>query len=393
MTDGLQPPPPEDQLDFLQKLQRILEEGQFVASYKFALLHALADLAVLHGRDTGDALVLGTDMIAERFVELYWAQARPFPGRTGSAVPRQNIGRQAAILSFVETFQRKHGPRLGEARRTVSTWRTLVRKVQRKVEEMPLWKLQVVGRAPVEFLYPNKGKGDHVFLLPGVAFCLRRFHALVVELARSGWVRYVRANNNDLLGNATELEEFLFGAERSSLAAYPPILGDFQNGRCFYCRAALRSIAEVDHFIPWVLYPTDLGHNFVLACRACNGDKQDRLAACSHLRSWSMRNRDLGAALTDAFRQAGLPFNLAAMRRIAFWAYGRLEASGGLCWQGDVPKPKRMVNLAPEWRQILEEAELQSPAGATAGTVSFQRATPKLESRRRSTSPGSSQPP
>ena len=357
MSEGLQPPSAEDQLHFLQKLQRILEEGQFVASYKFALLHALADLAVLHGRDTGDALALTTHEIAERFVELYWAQTRPFPGRTASAILRQNIGRQAAIVSAVETFQQKHGPKLGEARQTGPSWCTLVRRVRRVVVDMPLWKLQVVGRAPLEFLYRNEGKGDEVFLLPGVAFCLRRFHGLVVELARSGWVRYVRANNSGLLGNATELEEFLFGAERASLAAYHRILVDPQKGRCFYCRGPLGSGAEVDHFIPWALYPADLGHNFVLACRACNGDKRDRLAAFPHLANWSVRNEELGLALADGFRRAGLPFNLAAMQRIASWAYARLEASGGLCWQGDLPRAERMVNLAPEWRRVLGEVE------------------------------------
>jgi hypothetical protein len=357
MSEGLPPPAPGAQLEFLQNVQRILEEGQFVASYKFALLNALADLAVLHGQDTGDELALGTDKIAERFVELYWVQARPFPGRARSAVLRQNLGRQAAILSLVETFQQGHGSRLGAGLRTAPSWRTLVRKVRRVVEVMPLWKLQIVGRTPLEFLYRNEGKGDRIFLLPGVAFCLRRFHGLVVELARSGWVRYVRAINSDLLGDAAELEDFLFGAERTSLVAYRQILIGPQRGRCFYCRGPLGSAVEVDHFIPWALYPTNLGHNFVLACPTCNGDKRDRLAAYSHLEGWSVRNEELGPVLTDGFRAAGFPFDLAAMRQIASWAYARLEASGGLCWQGDLPKSERMVSLAPDWRRLLAEVK------------------------------------
>jgi hypothetical protein len=39
------PPTETDQLQFLKNIQRLLNEGSFVASYKFALLHALADLA------------------------------------------------------------------------------------------------------------------------------------------------------------------------------------------------------------------------------------------------------------------------------------------------------------------------------------------------------------
>jgi hypothetical protein len=40
-------PNPDEQVLFLRSIQRLLAEGLFVASYKFALVHALADLAVL----------------------------------------------------------------------------------------------------------------------------------------------------------------------------------------------------------------------------------------------------------------------------------------------------------------------------------------------------------
>jgi len=43
------------QIDFLVNLQRLLDEGQFVASYKFALLLALADLSVEQGDNSGGA--------------------------------------------------------------------------------------------------------------------------------------------------------------------------------------------------------------------------------------------------------------------------------------------------------------------------------------------------
>lgn len=71
------PPTPEEQVLFLRNIQRLLAEGQFVASYKFALLLALADLAVLKGDDSGAPLPLSTRDIAEKFIELYWQQCRP----------------------------------------------------------------------------------------------------------------------------------------------------------------------------------------------------------------------------------------------------------------------------------------------------------------------------
>ena len=47
------PPTPEQQLRFLRQFQRLLDEGSFVATYKFALLHAIVDLGVAKGDDSG----------------------------------------------------------------------------------------------------------------------------------------------------------------------------------------------------------------------------------------------------------------------------------------------------------------------------------------------------
>ena len=60
-------PTDADQLAFLARVQKILDEGQFVATYKFALLIALIEIAVERGRDTGDALDVPLDWIAEKF--------------------------------------------------------------------------------------------------------------------------------------------------------------------------------------------------------------------------------------------------------------------------------------------------------------------------------------
>src|SRR5438309_11265397 len=96
-------PTPEKQVHFLLNIQRLLAEGLFVASYKFALVQALADLAVLKGEDSGAPLELATRDIAAKFVELYWRQSRPLPvGDAASGlVLEQNNGRQAAIISQI----------------------------------------------------------------------------------------------------------------------------------------------------------------------------------------------------------------------------------------------------------------------------------------------------
>src|SRR5262245_19779935 len=96
-------PTPEEQVQFLRNIQRLLAEGLFVASYKFALVHALADLAVLKGDDSGAPLDIDTKDIAAKFVELYWQQCRPFQigGQPSGLILQQNTGRQAAIISQI----------------------------------------------------------------------------------------------------------------------------------------------------------------------------------------------------------------------------------------------------------------------------------------------------
>jgi len=49
-------PEPEEQVQFLFKLQRLLSEGTFTATYKYALLLSLADLAVERGNDDTEVL-------------------------------------------------------------------------------------------------------------------------------------------------------------------------------------------------------------------------------------------------------------------------------------------------------------------------------------------------
>jgi hypothetical protein len=53
-------PTADQQITFLTNVQRILSEGQFTATYKYALLQALADIAVEVGDDSGDVIVVPT---------------------------------------------------------------------------------------------------------------------------------------------------------------------------------------------------------------------------------------------------------------------------------------------------------------------------------------------
>ena len=84
------------ELDFLRKIQRLLSEGEFVATYKFALLQALADLSVEQPLflKRGKGLKISVESIAEKFIEYYWRQAIPYAPDLGhEGILRQNTGR------------------------------------------------------------------------------------------------------------------------------------------------------------------------------------------------------------------------------------------------------------------------------------------------------------
>jgi hypothetical protein len=337
------PPTSDEQIRFLVNFQRLLDEGLFVASYKFALLLALADISVELGDDSGGVLVVP-------IIGYYWRQAVPYPVAGDPRVLQQNTGKQAAIVNTIRDARTTYGDSRAALMRNAAAWRSLVRAVADVVRVMPLWKLQTVGSERLDFLYANTGTGRTIELRPGVAFCFRKFHPLVADLVRGAWARYVRQQNLAVVGETTDLHEFLFGSERAALAAVRPVLLDVQQGRCFYCRGNLTAGAtHVDHFIAWARYPVDLGHNFVLADSRCNSQKRDRLPACEHLAAWAERNSRFGDQISAALESCGLVAELGASRRVAEWAYGQTEAAGGLTWL----RADEMVPLRSGWRELI----------------------------------------
>ncbi len=341
-------PSPEFQLQFLAYIQRLMDEGEFVATYKYALMVALADISIEHGRDDESELEIATPLIAEKFVRYYWRQTKPFLSESGADILLQNTGQQARVVNLVSDLRGTYTtlPPSDDA-----AYRRLVAEVAATVRVMPLWKLQMVGREVVDFLYPNASSGKSITLRPGVAFCFRRFHGLVRRLAQDGWIRFVRERrrNQELLGGNIDLGVFLFGSERESLDAYRPLLREIQSGCCFYCGRSLRD-SEVDHFIPWSRYPHDLGHNFVLACRTCNNDKRDLLAADRHVEHWCRRNVDHGRTMTDYFEQEKLAHDRIGSVTISRWAYGQAVSAGAQGWV----RPKIVEPLTHRTLRLLE---------------------------------------
>lgn len=326
-------PSAEDQIVFLQQIQRLFSEGDFSATYKFALLLALAELAVEFGDDSGSTLDLPMRQVGEKFAELYWRQVTPYSSGESEEILHQNYGAQAAIITPLKHLYRETGGQWSKARHQ-DQWDEAMRAVTATVRNMPLKYLQNFGSKTELFLYDYPCPPGLVRLKPGVAFNLRRYQGLIQELARSGWVQHIRKNdrNRAILGQKDDLESFMFGASRASLAAVSAILLPIQDNRCFYCNERLRNDGEVDHFIPWARYPRDTAHNFVLAHRGCNNDKRAMLAAKRHLDHWLNRFEHFGNEIAGRLAEQGFVADYNASVRVARWAYEQGVQVGGQGW-------------------------------------------------------------
>jgi hypothetical protein len=119
-------PTSDEQIQFLVSLQRLLDEGQFVASYKFALLLSLADLCVEMGNDSGSALTLTTDAIGYKFIQYYWRQAVPYPAASKASVLQQNTSKQAAVINLIGAARGKHGDSIASIMKQTQVWKKLL---------------------------------------------------------------------------------------------------------------------------------------------------------------------------------------------------------------------------------------------------------------------------
>jgi hypothetical protein len=254
-----------------------------------------------------------TRQLAEKVIELYWPQTTQFDGR----FLRQNRGGQAEIVSLIQDFrsERNADPSapLYRARTAASdAYERLVEEVEWKLIEMPLPRLQRVGRSLDEFLYvidwndkirrsDVRGRefDNRILFLPRSSAWLVELSGLLRPLVHRKWVGLV-THLNDL--PESNLEEFLFGRDRISLQPIREPLLELQSGRCFYCDSKVgRELADVDHFLPWSRHPDNGIHNLLVAHPTCNRAKSDFLASADHVQHWSTR---LSARRDDLLRIA-----------------------------------------------------------------------------------------
>lgn len=315
-------PSAQEQLDFLTKIQRLFNESDFSSTYKYALLISLADLAIELGKDDNSPLELSNRRIAERFIELYWQQAAPYKasGSNESGILFQNNGTQAAIIKAIGECRQQNNYNSWQTAKRSKEYKKLVTAVASTVAKQPINYLQNVGGGTLPFLYERNP--NSITLKSGVAYCLRRFQPLIQQLARNRWTEFIKKNtkNTTILGQKDDLSSFLFETSRKTLGQVCKGLKGLYENKCFYCNKSTSEL-EVDHFIPFSLYPRDLIHNFVLACPKCNRSKSDSLAAQCHLDKWYELINQNTNSIEKIGEKTGIKTDLKASLKIVEWAY------------------------------------------------------------------------
>ncbi len=326
-------------IEFARRVFELIDRTRTVSTYKLALLLALIDCCQEGFDERGAAPgMVTTRQVARRVLELYWHQARIYDEQ--QCVLLQNNGSQAEVLTRIGRFRREHANVTSSyvaERREPMAFARLLNHVEWKLIEMPIPRLHTMGTVSGEPLIydihwskgirkrasgisayqqayleavSEYGHADLLDLLDGGDFDNRIrlgdgvgdylvwLAPLLRPIIQREWTRLV-AHFNDV--KTHRIEEFLFGPERSDLSGLREPLRELQEGRCFYCDAAIRGSAEVDHFIAWARCPNDDLHNLVLAHGTCNLGKSDHLAGVNHLQRW-IKRFEPGSALNDEIR-------------------------------------------------------------------------------------------
>ena len=348
-------------IGFAERVLELLDEGRFTATYKYAVLLALTDVCLERTQSSGAPPdVVTTRQLADRIVEIYWPHTVPFAGWAEAAVLKQNNRGQAEIISEITKFRARYAtdasaPRYHARLSAPDAYEALVRRVEWKLIEMPLPLLQVMGKVRTEFIYEiawdqrvarrdvaryqvdaSSTFDNRLFLRSGVGEYLLQLNGLLRPLIQRRWSAMV-AQLNRL--EESQLEDFLFGINRTPTTKIRIGLWEMQSRRCFYCDRAIREPVQgqVDHFIPWSRYPDDGLDNLVVADQRCNGSKSSSLAASEHLARWSRRFREHSteyAQLADLVDQSSWERHADQSLGVARAIYLRLPGDAKLWRQG-----------------------------------------------------------
>lgn len=357
-----------DPLALGQRLVAVLETGARVATYKLAALTALIDHCVEHlPEDPRDELVVPVRDLAERVVELYWHQVRPFENQE----LRQTTGSAARILRVVSTLRQTTGA--GDTgmstpvaiRRAPEAYEAAVAEVALVLVQQPLHRLQKLPSGSTDpFLYDDSWMHDKVSvrtiakhggaltLFPGVAFGLARISGLLKPALEILWVEDVRRLNKWLDAEVPDVAGHLFGRDRISLTPARMALKEAFGATCFYCTVPLPHDNPVDHVLPWSRVGIDGLANLVLACSRCNGDKRHALPSVGIVDRALSRDRQTLEQVADVI---SWPTQYDRVMAAARGIY-RGQPEGTATWDG-YQRSTRLDVVHSSWLRVDYEPE------------------------------------
>jgi hypothetical protein len=243
----------------------LMRDAAMSSTYKPALLKSLARLAALD--PAARSIPLAT--IGHQFVRLYWNQTVVYHLRQAPT-----IGKEPTVVRDIR--------RAAESEKVRSlndvTDRTRTALDRRMASALPVNVLDAFHTSKpshMPLLY-TWHRGDSAVELPEAAASFLATNAATLEMiANYAWAAKLERFN--MLAPLIIEKVRLDGARRTSLVRYVKILRETDGDRCFYCATPLDAAPEVDHVLPWSFLLENPSWDLVLACRACNGAKSDRL--------------------------------------------------------------------------------------------------------------------
>lgn len=248
--------------------------GKNVASYKFALAHALYDVK----RD-------GSDLILLEDLALPFSQHLC---RHLAQAPKQITVKNSQYLNTCESFNN------GEIDQNVLTAATV-----KTGFSVVLDKFHNVNQAEIEkrFFIDERKTHKGIRLTDNFYRLTERqqFQNLIHEtdarwrLVEQAWAMGVSRNVIAIEYDAAEQQLFsTMNHRRVTITSCRDSLNGYQKGYCFYCYAPISlepdddDLADVDHFIPWAARHQVANingvWNLVLACKHCNRGVQGKFA-------------------------------------------------------------------------------------------------------------------
>ncbi len=337
----------EGAIGFATRLLELVSRGGKTASYKYALLNALIELALeARGQGVLGSAMFTTRAIAERMLALYWPQTGRYALGEQVFAPLEQMGggRRSLVdrIAELRALDERETSTPNRARLAFpSEYRELLDQIEIVLIRYPLRLLQRLDAEHVDLIYQPWDQefaesvirryqrqfadgglasdfDNRVILFPGVHAWLAELAPLLLPLIRREWARLVAQRNR--LPEA-ELETFLFAPKREQLGELRPELARMQDQQCFYCRNPLDRASQVDHFLAWSRCGASSIENLVVAHQACNNDKSDYLVAARHLERWGQQlgeRRDDLAELAYAHRWPSEPARVRALVRSSY---------------------------------------------------------------------------